>query len=451
MRVTENMTKSLYLRNHNRTQTNLIKSYTRIMTQRRFNRVSEDTVNGNLAMTLRRQQRNLAIYNKNLNTAKELFNAAESNLNMVAHDCYISVEEQLTAAVNGTYSQNELDVFAQTLEQTAEAMVNALNGDFGERQIFGGTNDTSAPFRIERVVMTSDEDVELYSDGETVLSKEQLELLSDEEQANFNKIEASGKKIAYPPNWQDYYEYSENGSVKIKDGVTHDDLPKTVLYNGVPVSFDAVGNKDVKAGMYDVVTIDVGKSGNIEYKHNEYELSEDSLKYARTKNDNSYIFPGSKPIYVDIGIGVRYDNKYEVDPQTVLDTSLNGAAITGSGIDITPDGTIFSKNLIQIVLDSAAALRKGDQSYANAAIDRANEANGKVLTAITTLGNKQNDIEFYESRNATYLYNLNERQNLIEGTDMEDEISNWYNLQAAYDAFLKIGTSVIPRSVFDFV
>ena len=111
----------------------------------------------------------------------------------------------------------------------------------------------------------------------------------------------------------------------------------------------------------------------------------------------------------------------------------------------------YSKNLVQLVLDSARALRNGDQSTTNAIIDKANMANNNVLTAIAALGSKQNSIEFYEQRNEDSRFNLRERQNLVEGTDMETEISYWESLQAAYEASLKVGTQVIPNSIFNYI
>lgn len=530
MRITENITRNMYLRNHNRSQSNLLGSYNRIMTQRKFNRVSEDTINGNKAMMIRRQLRNLDMYESNLSSAKELFNAAETNLNKIAHDLYISVEENLTAAANGTWSQQELDIYATTLDQIAEEMVNCLNGDFGERNIFGGTNNSSAPFRLERVLMFDDSgelvdqidadgnyvytyeitdengdtkrvtrseldkiiaannkqiksdlsaqmDEELQSkleengwlDAEGNIKEENAEdaaaLKAEltekynemyEEQADkFENYEDSAEKlqaknVVFPPNWREYYEYDGEGNIKLKDGISLNEVPRTVLYNGVPVGFDALELDPVDM-KYDVVTLEVPKNGVLDFKHDEFLLSKETIKYAQSLKDNSAIFHGSNPIYVDIGIGVRYDGKYEMDPQTVLDTGINGAAVSGSGTEYELDGRSFSKNLIQLVLDAAEALRHGDQSYANAAIDRANAANNGILTQITTLGAKQNDIEFYQSKVADDRFNLDERQNLIEGTDMEAEISYFYNLQAAYDAFLKIGTSVIPNSIFDFV
>ena len=120
--------------------------------------------------------------------------------------------------------------------------------------------------------------------------------------------------------------------------------------------------------------------------------------------------------------------------------------------DGTPDiSERFSKNLMQLVLDAASALRRGDQDTVNAIIDRANEANNHILNEITTLGIKYNTIEFYQNKNKDYEYNLKERQNLVEGTDMENEIIEYYAVKAAYDATLKIGSQVLPHSIFDFI
>jgi flagellar hook-associated protein 3 FlgL len=111
----------------------------------------------------------------------------------------------------------------------------------------------------------------------------------------------------------------------------------------------------------------------------------------------------------------------------------------------------FSRNLMQLVLDASSALRRGDQDTVNAIIDRANEANNHILTEITTLGTKSNSIEFYQNKNKDYEFNLKERQNLVEGTDMENEIIEWEAVKAAYDATLKMGTQILPHSIFDFI
>lgn len=346
MRVTNNITTGQFLRNNRRTLTSMLRSQNRITTQRKFNRVSEDSVNGSKAMTIRRQLRDLDIYEDNLSTSKELFAAAESNLYTIAHDVYINLEEKLVAAVNATYDDFDLDIFATEVEQLADHMVNTMNVDFAERQLFGGTSNGTTPFEtIEEAVVDENGNAVLDSEGNPVMKK-------------------------------------------------------FVTYNGMKLN---------------------------------------------DSNDPS-TFPGSNPIYVDIGLGIRYNENYEVDGQTALDISLNGAEILGCGME---DG--YSCNLIQLTYDVADALRNNDRATVNAIIDRANTANNHILTQIAKLGTKQSSIDFQLNKTEDYRFNLKERQNLVEGTDMEEEIINYEAVMAAYDASLQIGAQLLPKSIFDFI
>ncbi|MBP1560121.1 MAG: flagellin [Oscillospiraceae bacterium] len=464
MRVTNNITTRQFLRNNRRALTSMLQSHNRIMTQRRFNRVSEDSINGSKAMSIRRQLRDLDIYADNLSSSKAVFASAESDLYSIAHDSYIKLEEKLVAATNGTYEQMELNIFAVDLENIAEHMVETLNGDFSERQLFGGTSNDPTPFRIEQAV-----------------------------------VKNGAGEVVYPPDYNKYY----NADGTLKDGVNKTDIPKSVIYNGIPINFDVTSDVILPDG-----TISKLESGDytVSFLNNDGTWEDKTFEIDTAKaiaeNNNALAFPGSKPIYVDIGLGIKYNENYEVDPQTALDVSMNGAEITNSGIDMSDvkkvpkmeqvfdpvtgapvldtegnptyrevkdaEGNtvyeaakdekgnvkldnLFSKNLVQLVLDSAAALRDGSQDIANAIIDRANEANNYILTQITTLGTKQNSIEFYLNKNEDYKFNLKERQNVVEGTDMEDEITQYEAIQAAYDASLKLGSNILPHSIFDFI
>lgn len=683
MRVTNNITTRQYLSNNNMLLTRRLQSENRIATQRRFNRVSEDTINGSKAMAIRRQLRDLDIYNDNLSATKAVFNAAETNLMSIAHDNYITVEERLVASSNGTWSQEELDVFATELDEIADEMVKTLNADFSERQLFGGASNQKAPFLIERVM-----------------------------------IKDEGGQVVFPPDYNKYY--NEDGS--IKDDITLSDIPRTVTYNGIPLDFDVTsdiilpdGTVKKASGSYTVTVLDEKTKTWKDNDEDNRIISAEDVARAQDEKDNSVLYPGSKPIYVDIGLGIKYNDDLTVDPQTAVDVSINGAKTTGSGVDISkvpitgsstgtvsdamaadmangyaagagnvalsltvngkqydleldmsevlpaktdgttytddqitgalnnalknaykdaskkslpngislsysnkeitlnsgsnsvevgandlgitegeiarkaetqyetitqnyeekintaalengltagnltktltvsvngkdytldldlsaldsskltgtktsftkeevaaavsdafekavkdanpaiPDGVSigcssngtvvmkaalgftaeitapndlglpagsasteidesipqtpviaerFSKNLMQLVLDAASALRRGDQDTVNAIIDRANQANNHILTEITTLGTKYNSIEFYENKNKDYEYNLKERQNIVEGTDMENEIITWEAVKAAYDATLKMGAQILPHSIFDFV
>lgn len=177
---------------------------------------------------------------------------------------------------------------------------------------------------------------------------------------------------------------------------------------------------------------------------------------------------GCKPIYVDIGLGIKYNAEGEVQVGTAVDVSMNGAKITGTGTNEIENvknthfeeedpfskasfNMQFSNNFVQLIYDAADALRAGDVSRANATIDLLDHANTGVLTEITTLGSKYKSAEFYLEKNEEYTMSLKERQNDVEGCDMTEEITNMNATQAAYNAMLQLSASVLPKSIFDFI
>ena len=303
MRVTNNISTRQFLSNNNRLLTRRLQSENRIATQRRFNRVSEDVINGSKAMIIRRQLRDLDMYNDNLGSAKAIFNAAETNLTSIAHDNYISVEERLVASSNGTYSQEELDIFATELDEIADEMVKTLNADFSERQLFGGASNQKAPFRIERVM-----------------------------------IKDQNGQVVFPPDYNKYY----NADGSMKSDISLSDIPRTVTYNGIPLDFDVTsdmilpdGTVTRAAGEYTVTVFDEKTKKWLDNADDNRIISAEDVARAQDEKDNSVLYPGSKPIYVDIGLGIKYNDDLTVDPQTALDVSINGAKTTGSGIDIS--------------------------------------------------------------------------------------------------------------------
>lgn len=338
MRVTQSIADRLYHKNNNRMLANMLKNQTRIYTGKQYTRASQDSINASKAMGVRRQLRDLDMYDSNLTTADGYYKAAETNLYTVAHDIYLNLSTKLEAACNGSYSADDRNIFAREIEEFGDLVLETMNSDYAGRQIFGGSNTSTVPF---------------------------------------------SKQLVTQADGTEKYE---------------------VFYNGVNVNSAAA--------------LDA--------------------------------FPGNKPVYVDVGMGIQYNDNYEVDPQTALDISLNGAEITGFGKTSDKNGE-FNSNFIQMVYDAAEALKKNDVEGANAYLDRLYNANSKVLTHITTLGAKQNRVEFYTSRNEDYRYSLQERQNDVEGCDMNKEITDYEATNAAYQAILQMSSNILPRSIFDFI
>lgn len=113
--------------------------------------------------------------------------------------------------------------------------------------------------------------------------------------------------------------------------------------------------------------------------------------------------------------------------------------------------TIYSNNYIQLTLDAARALREGDIEYANGCIDRIVGASEHLLIQIADLGANEEFIDFNTEKLITRELNLSERQNDLEVTDAEKEITLWKTYEALYNACLQMSSSVIPNSIFNYI
>lgn len=424
MRVTNSTVLRNYDRNLKRLGKNKFSSEQKIFTGRSFSRASEDPLGAAKALIVRKQLSRTSQYMENLDVADKFYTEAETSMLQISEQL-ATIRETLIAACNTTNEQMDLDIYAQQLETRVEEMCAVFNTDSAERVIFGGESDNPEPFMLS---------------------------------------------------------YDENG------------LPTEVLYHGVPIN-----------------------------------------AYTDCKD-----FPYSNEVYIDIGLGIVVDqDTQQVDPQTALKISFNGADLTGCGsqenaasIDveslvdgssytlnifvdgestavtftagadsttsiknlndaietayqtkkITPtvdaDGNItagdgvdvyvqsnansenkvavqndysYSKNYMQLTLDAAKALRDGDLDYAAQCIDRIVSASENLLVEIAELGSAEEFIEFNQSRFETRELNLKDRQDTLEATDLESEITLYKTYEALYNACLQMSGTVIPNTIFNYI
>ena len=168
MRVTDSYAQRSYLNNNNRALDNQLKYQNRVLTQKAFLRASEDSVSANSAMKIRKNLENLDMYDKNLNTAHELFSAAETNLYNIADNIYLKTKS-LVVSAQDTLSQMEFDAIALDLEEKAKEMMSSMNVDFGDRQLFAGTGNNKEPFTIEYQMTNADGTIMTDSTGKPIV------------------------------------------------------------------------------------------------------------------------------------------------------------------------------------------------------------------------------------------------------------------------------------------
>ena len=411
IRVTQNAMSRLYKNNYNRSLSQMNDISNKILTQRKFTRASENPVGAAKALSIRRAMSDNSTYKDNLETAKGIFDTAESLLTNNVSPQLVTVTTKLNAGANGDKGPDEHNIIATEIESVANEILKTMNSEYAGRKLYGGTNNSSVPFAYDKATnVVSYNGVPVNSKLETTVTG----------LGTYTAIPA----LSLPT-------LSIETDVYIDDGL------------GGYVLADATQRADVIAGTTPGYTEDTLTT------HTFNGVTIDPTKVDITQA-NAKFFPGSNPILIDVGLGIKYNADGTVDESTAMDISMSGTEIIGSGTDKDND----SQNILQLCFDSAKALRDGDTVRALELMDKINASKTTLLVNINNLGVKQKSVDFYTDKIDTDDYNLAASQISAEGMSLEEQaaaMTEYKSVNAAYNAVLQMGSEVVPTSIFDFM
>lgn len=152
--------------------------------------------------------------------------------------------------------------------------------------------------------------------------------------------------------------------------------------------------------------------------------------------------------YVDLGFGLTSNNG-AIDPSSAFNTSLPGLNLIGYGQDDEGD----SKNMILLAGQIADALETepfDKEKYENL-LNKFEAGRNNVLENVTTLGTKSSFLENSLTRLEDNKLGLSTQLDSVVNIDMADAITQFSWAQYAYNAALKVGTSILSPSFIDFM
>jgi len=147
MRITMNSMNRRYLTNVNKNLSDVASSNNKIASGRAFTKMSENVTKGTRALGIRSQLYRNEQIQSNAKTVREQFTVAEDNLTAV-NDVLQTVHGKVIAALNGTNSQQELDIYANEFDTLREGIMQFSNCTYDDKYIFGGTNDAGQPYTL---------------------------------------------------------------------------------------------------------------------------------------------------------------------------------------------------------------------------------------------------------------------------------------------------------------
>ncbi|WP_367569187.1 hypothetical protein [Lacrimispora sp.] len=189
-------------------------------------------------------------------------------------------------------------------------------------------------------------------------------------------------------------------------------------------------------------------------KNPPFELSADGSKlyyrgYDVDANSSDLKRLSEESLYVDLGMGLSLDVIGRVVSSSAYNTSLPGIKAVGYGTDA--DG--FSDNVIVLAGQLADELEKPtfDADKYGKMVTKFNSLRTNVLNEITNLGVKSEFLNTTKDRLENNDISLQEQMLNVEGIDTAEAISDYMWNQYAYNAALKVGTSILSPSFIDFM
>ncbi|MCI8599404.1 MAG: hypothetical protein HFJ10_13360 [Lachnospiraceae bacterium] len=156
----------------------------------------------------------------------------------------------------------------------------------------------------------------------------------------------------------------------------------------------------------------------------------------------------AEKINLDMGFGLEMDGN-DAANSTAFDTALPGIRALGYG----EDDNGYSKNIVVLAGKLADLLDEEDfdsEEYTNV-LNAFDEARKKLIDNVTTLGTKSNFLSTTKDRLEDQQVELNTQLKNTVDVDMADAITEYMWAQYAYNATLKIGTSILTPSFIDFM
>lgn len=424
MRITNSTLLRNYDRNLRRLGTSKYNCEQNIFSGRSFSRASENPLSAAKALTIRKQLYHTEQYMENLDVAEKFYTEAETSMLQIS-DQLAAIRESLIAACNDTYEEKvDLNIFAQQLETKAKEMCAVFNTDTAERVIFGGESNDPEPFTI-----------------------------SYDENGFADQVLYHGVPINAYTSEKDF-PYSDDVLIDIGIGIVVDQKTQAIdSQSALKVSFNGADVTGCGAEAY-AASIDAeALTAGDEYTINLYVNGETTAITFAADAD-----PATSIDNLNAAIQEAYKGKKvvpEVDADGNITAGENSVYVLNSA-DAENKAAVsndygYSMNYLQLTIDAAKALRNGDREYANGCIDRIVNASENLLIEIADLGNTEEFIKFNTTRYETRELNLKERQDTLEATDLESEITLMKTYEALYNACLQMSSAVIPNTIFNYI
>ena len=481
MRITNKMITSNYLNNLSSLSTNLNTLSTKVSTGRSFLKSSEDAASAVRAYNIRTQLAQNATYKDNVSYASDFLTSSETALDEI-NDITQEASKKILSAVNGTKSASDRKIIANELTSLQSELLSSLNASSSGTYYFGGTNTDTAPFTVgtggklcyNGVALdgsttldgSGNVDAAAFADKVKALTSDSRYMDIGLNMAFTSTTDAVTGETTTAVDKSTVLSYSVTGLSITGSGTTT--LSNSKLLDGTT----KVSNNlyDLLGSVIEVLNAPDATSGSVSTTGTANTLTTTSkatfTAVSGTKITAADLTTSGTTSTLDLsGLSDTDSGTFNLTIGSDTYTVKYGATGSGDSIDSSTTPPVISLDLTTGTgtgttdLGSRLAnLIPDDADPNHYSYDTLSELSGlftktsdDVLNSLTVIGAKSSYLNFMSDRLDAQELNLEDLQTSVEGADSAETIVDYTAQQLAYNAALKMGTSLLQPSIFDYM
>ena len=443
-----------------------------ISTGRRINRPSDDPAGALRILPIRNDLRNLDQLSSNVALARETLNTGAGSLED-ASAAMQRVRELTTQASNGTLNSADRSSIGAEMEQLLNQMVGIGNSRRGDRYLFGGTENGTAPFELvtvngrTRAVYHGNREsleVEVAPGVSTALNVpgDRIFLQRDRGATVFSPISGAAATGAVPAGRGDTG--VGFGSLEVSFAGLHTDAPSTVSAGAGTTN--ALGELSFTfTSSPDTLSVGGGPALNLPITDGAFTTADGrtiSLTVTGVPATTTGTFTSKASLSTDGGETVTEITDFSSSSVavrdsfdgSVLNVDVRGLARTGTE-DVKYTGTfdamttlITMRDLLRNDADLPDDVVRDRIAQMMTEIDHAHDA---VLDGVRELGFRSSSMDVLGNRVEGLRIARTESLSLVQDTDMAEAILDLQKQDLSYQAALQVSARVVQTTLQGFL
>lgn len=449
MRITTNGVFRGYRGDLNNSFAKMQKSMTRVTTQRNFGSYAEDVSAASRAFQLRRSHWRTDTQVNNSNYVVSKFETAWSAIDYIvdgegSEDNLNGIVESLRGLNSPTGSARV--TLGESITAKAESIVRLMNSQYGDQFIFAGADARNVPFTWE------------LDGSDTYLAYRGIDVSTP--------VGMSEEEFYSHVSWVE-------GDPDNAPGVYTLTFDKTLTDQGFapPEPAITLTAQSVDPDGSNPVFGETELEAALTKAFNEYKTQFDD-KYASFvhgeegasayENGRKLVEMSQEATYVDIGLGMDWDENGDLIPSSAYNAALNGLSFLGFGSTVGEDGELHSNNLAVLMKEMGAMLKSCDPKTGDYPAgwdsDRASSLTKAIERSVNDvtvqhirLSNETNYLETNLLQLTAQRDTLNTQILDIEQVDPAGAITEYMYARYAYNAALSVGSSILTNTLLDYL